>query len=190
VKGARWKFHEFRYANTGSPHTRHRLHDLFAAVLAVVGQVINLRPRQQDANLLRTLCSRTRGPAVLCVTRATPLKQSPCIRLTRSLPSTLDDVRAFKRVASMRCTACGTAMRLEQVVPAKVMRAQGYEYRLFKCSCCPWTERRLAFVPQDTLTSDEPASTRTALKIVATPSKDTLTSLRAWAHTMGKLRSR
>ena len=90
----------------------------------------------------------------------------------------------------MRCIACGAVMQLELVVPATVMRARGYEYRSFKCSCCPWTERRLAFTPQDASSSDEPATTRTTPKLVDVPSKDTLARLRAWARAMGTLRSR
>jgi predicted nucleic-acid-binding Zn-ribbon protein len=90
----------------------------------------------------------------------------------------------------MRCIACGATMRLEQVVPTKVMRAQGYEYRSFKCSRCPWTERRLAFTPQDASSSDEPPSSRTVPRSVEAPSKDTLARLRTWSRAMGTLRSR
>jgi hypothetical protein len=90
----------------------------------------------------------------------------------------------------MRCIACGAVMQLELVVPATVMRARGYEYRSFKCSCCPWTERRLAFTPQDTSSSDEPASARIEPKLVTASSKDVSASLRNWARAMGKLRSR
>jgi hypothetical protein len=129
-------------------------------------------------------------PRHRCVTGATHLRQSRPIGLTGFVPSTFDDVRAFKRVASMRCIACGTTMRLEQVVPAKVMRAQGYEYRSFKCSSCPYIERRLAFTPQNTSSSDGPATIRTVPKSVGTPSKDTLARLRAWARAMGTPRSR
>src|SRR5258705_9515998 len=69
-------------------------------------------------------------------------------------------------------------MPLELVVPATVMRARGYEYRSFKCSSCPWTERRLAFTPQDASSSNETPSSRTVPRSVETPSKDTLARLR------------
>src|ERR1700687_1221767 len=90
----------------------------------------------------------------------------------------------------MRCIACGATMQLVQVVPAKAIRAPGYEHRSFKCSYCPCMERRLAFTPQTTSRFDEPAPNRTAPKLVAAPSKDRLAPLRAWARSMGKLRSR
>jgi hypothetical protein len=90
----------------------------------------------------------------------------------------------------MRCIACGAMMHLVQVVPAKAIRAPGYEHRSFKCLSCPWTERRLAFTPQNISRFDEPAPNRRAMKLVAVPSKDRLASLRAWARAMGKLRSR
>jgi hypothetical protein len=60
--------------------------------------------------------------------------------------------------------------------------AVGYEHRSFKCLSCPWTERRLAFMPRNTSLFDEPAPNRTAPKLVVTPSKDRPAALRAWAR--------
>jgi hypothetical protein len=45
----------------------------------------------------------------------------------------------------MRCVVCGATMRLEEIVPAKIIRAPGYEYRSFRCWTCSAVERRLAF---------------------------------------------
>jgi hypothetical protein len=48
----------------------------------------------------------------------------------------------------MRCVVCGAAMRLQKIVPAKIIRAPGYEHRSFRCLTCSAVERRLAFTPQ------------------------------------------
>jgi hypothetical protein len=54
----------------------------------------------------------------------------------------------------MRCVVCGATMRLEKIVPAKIIRAPGYEHRSFRCWTCTAVERRLAFTPQKQFSID------------------------------------
>ena len=96
----------------------------------------------------------------------------------------------------MHCRVCSSKkISLLQTVPAKSMRAPGYEHRSFRCLICFAEERRLAFVPQDLPTSTaevpsiaEPPSKRAiGMKPVTIPSHR-VAALAALARAMGKLR--
>jgi hypothetical protein len=90
----------------------------------------------------------------------------------------------------MRCRVCRANMNLVQTVPAKTIRAPGYEHRSFRCLTCSAVERRLAFIPQDLPQSAEPPSKRAVrVKSAATPSHK-VAALAAVARAMGKLRGR
>ena len=86
-------------------------------------------------------------------------------------------------------------MRLVQTVPAKTVRAPGYEHRSFRCLICYAQERRLAFVPQDLPPSasgapsiaEAPPKRAVEIKPVAMPSHK-VEALAALARAMGKLR--
>ena len=90
----------------------------------------------------------------------------------------------------MRCVVCGAAMRLQKIVPAKIIRAPGYEHRSFRCLTCSAVERRLAFTPQMQFSTDPTPPRAPAMKSAATPSRALLAELAAWALAIGKLRRR
>ena len=90
----------------------------------------------------------------------------------------------------MRCVVCGATMRLEEIVPAKIIRAPGYEHRSFRCLTCSAVERRLAFTPQKQFSTDRAPPRAPSMKSVAKPSRAVLAELAAWALAMGKLRRR
>jgi hypothetical protein len=90
----------------------------------------------------------------------------------------------------MRCVVCGATMRLEEIVPAKIIRAPGYEYRSFRCLTCSAVERRLAFTPQKQFSTDPVPPRAPTMKSVAKPSQAVLAELAAWALAIGKLRRR
>ena len=81
-------------------------------------------------------------------------------------------------------------MRLEQIVPAKIIRAPGYEHRSFRCSTCSAIERRLAFTPQKQFSTGTAPPRTATMKSVVKPSREELAELAAWARAMGKLRRR
>ena len=76
-------------------------------------------------------------------------------------------------------------MRLEEIVPAKIIRAPGYEHRSFRCLTCSAVERRLAFTPQMQFSTDPTPPRAPTLKSVAKPPRAMLAAL-----AMGKLRRR
>jgi hypothetical protein len=91
----------------------------------------------------------------------------------------------------MRCMACHGIMHLVETIPAKVIRAPGYEHRSFRCSTCSAIERRLAYTIQDLPQPAEPPPvSAAAMKLQARPSQEVLAELAAWARMMGKLRDR
>jgi hypothetical protein len=90
----------------------------------------------------------------------------------------------------MRCLACGAKMDLVNAVPDKTIRAPGYEQRSFRCMGCSMEERRLAFTPQNALSSADLRPRQTdPVRLVATPSQR-LAALGALARAMSKLRGR
>ena len=89
----------------------------------------------------------------------------------------------------MRCVVCGAAMRLQKIVPAKIIRAPGYEHRSFRCLTCSAVERRLAFTPQKQFSTDRAPPRAPPMKSVVKPSRP-VAELAAWALAIGKLRRR
>ena len=51
----------------------------------------------------------------------------------------------------MKCSVCGSEMRLTLVEPRDEVARPGFEYRTFQCESCGDTERRFVFDPRTAL---------------------------------------
>lgn len=149
-----------------APHARHPPHHLFAALLALIAQLINLVPRQHNANLHQPLAAPTlrgeppppssRTPSGSAVGRsrqtgdisaASPVDNywaPKGQRRVHSISCVLGS-RVSSLVGQMLCVACGQKMRLVLAVPDDTMFVPGYEHHIIECLGCGETERRLVF---------------------------------------------